>query len=103
MTSCRANISVAVIDGKLFAVGGFSGKVFLNSVEYLDPITQEWTSFVNRGPDDARPVAEASASFSRRESQSTLPPVDEEEQQQRPEMRSSLADSSGCESDEHSS
>lgn len=25
MTSCRANISVAVIDGKLFAVGGFSG------------------------------------------------------------------------------
>jgi influenza virus NS1A-binding protein len=27
MTSCRANISVAVIDGKLFAVGGFSGKI----------------------------------------------------------------------------
>lgn len=25
MTSCRANISVTVIDGKLFAVGGFSG------------------------------------------------------------------------------
>ena len=124
MTSCRANISVAVINNQLFAVGGFSGmdyvknclisatyrfsllsgKVFLNSVEYLDPITQEWTTFVNRGPDDARPV-EALTSFSRRESQSTLPPVDEEEQQ-RPELpakRSSLADSSGCESDEHSS
>jgi hypothetical protein len=28
MTSCRANISVTVIDGKLFAVGGFSGLFF---------------------------------------------------------------------------
>lgn len=26
MTCCRANISVTVIDGKLFAVGGFSGE-----------------------------------------------------------------------------
>lgn len=29
MTSCRANISVTVIDGKLFAVGGFSGNWLL--------------------------------------------------------------------------
>jgi hypothetical protein len=31
MTSCRANISVTVIDGKLFAVGGFSGLSFNNN------------------------------------------------------------------------
>lgn len=78
----------------------------MNSVEFLDPETMEWTTFVNRGPDDARP-AEASSSlnsFSRRESQSTLPSVDEEETQRpEPTKRSSLADSSGCESDEHSS
>jgi influenza virus NS1A-binding protein len=94
MTSCRANISVAVIDGKLFAVGGFSGKVFLNSVEYLDPETMEWTTFVNRFADDAR--SEASSS-SRRESQTNLATVDENG-----ELKST-ADSSGCESDEHSS
>lgn len=29
MTSCRANISVTVIDGKLFAVGGFSGNIVI--------------------------------------------------------------------------
>jgi influenza virus NS1A-binding protein len=27
MTTCRANVGVAVVDGKLYAVGGFSGKV----------------------------------------------------------------------------
>ena len=25
MTTCRANVGVAVVDGKLYAVGGFSG------------------------------------------------------------------------------
>lgn len=99
MTSCRANISVTVIDGKLFAVGGFSGKVFLNSVEYLDSESMEWTTFVNRSSaEDTR--SEASA-FSRRESQSTLPPVDEENMEEK--IPNNQADSSGCESDEHSS
>lgn len=123
MTSCRANISVTVIDGKLFAVGGFSGitlqtsylfsleicvkfslcclvgKVFLNSVEYLDPESMEWTTFVNRSSaEDTR--SEASA-FSRRESQITLPPVDEENAEEK--IPSNQVDSSGCESDEHSS
>lgn len=121
MTSCRANISVTVIEGKLFAVGGFSGslhfifteverfffhcicftagKVFLNSVEYLDAETMEWTTFVNRtSTEDARSEA---SSYSRRESQITLPPVDEEIVDVK--NTDSRAESSGSESDEHSS
>lgn len=74
------------------------GKVFLNSVEYLDPESMEWTTFVNRSTDDARSEAGA---FSRRESQITLPPVDEEIVDEK--IPISQADSSGCESDEHSS
>ena len=46
MTTCRTNVSVAVVEDRLWAVGGFSGKVFLNTVEYLDPETNEWTSFI---------------------------------------------------------
>merc|ERR1719427_1050403 len=45
MTTCRANVGCAVMDGKLYAVGGFSGKIFLNTIEYLDPDTMEWTTF----------------------------------------------------------
>ena len=44
MTTCRTNVSVAVVGDRLWAVGGFSGKVFLNTVEYLDG--DEWTSFI---------------------------------------------------------
>jgi len=97
MTTSRANISVTVIDGKLFAVGGFSGKVFLNSVEYLDPETMEWTTYVNRcSSDDSR---SNSNSNSRRTSQTNLPTVDEN-----CEFKASAAvDSSGSDSDEHSS
>lgn len=76
-----------------------TGKVFLNSVEYLDSESMEWTTFVNRtSAEDTR--SEASA-FSRRESQITLPPVDEENMEEK--IPGSQADSSGCESDEHSS
>lgn len=30
----------------MYAVGGFSGKNFLNSIEYLDIHTNEWTTFI---------------------------------------------------------
>ena len=33
MTFCRGNVSVAVVNDQLWAVGGFSGKNFLNNVE----------------------------------------------------------------------
>jgi len=46
MTTCRANVAVAVVDDRIWAVGGFSGKVFLNSIEQLDPLSDEWTTFL---------------------------------------------------------
>lgn len=71
------------------------GKVFLNSIEYLDPVTMEWTTFVNRQADESR---SESACTSRRDS--ILAPVDEEVGEQK---AIDQADSSGNESDEHSS
>lgn len=39
-------MSAVVVRDRLYAVGGFSGKTFLNTIEYLDPETNEWTTFV---------------------------------------------------------
>lgn len=69
-----------------------AGKVFLNSVEYLDPESMEWTTFVNRYTDDSR----SEASSSRRESITNLPTVDEDG-----ELKAEI-DPNGSESDEHS-
>lgn len=69
--------------------------MFLNSIEYLDPISLEWTTFVNRQSDESR---SESANTSRRES--ILPPLDEEAGEQKAIEH---GDSSGNESDEHSS
>ena len=41
----RANVSVASLGNKLFAVGGFSGKRFLDSLEYFDANTEEWCCY----------------------------------------------------------
>jgi Kelch motif len=41
----RANMGVAVIGHRLFAVGGYSGKSFLNSVEFLSDDGEEWCSY----------------------------------------------------------
>ena len=46
MTFCRGNVGVAKVGEKLWAVGGYSGKNFLNSVEFLDPVKDEWTSYL---------------------------------------------------------
>ena len=42
MSIPRANVGVAVVGKRLFAVGGFSGKAFLESVEYLAEDGSEW-------------------------------------------------------------
>ena len=47
MTFCRGNVGVALVNDKLWAVGGFSGKSFLNNVEFLDPVTDEWTTYLS--------------------------------------------------------
>lgn len=57
LTSCRANVGVAVVGGRLFAVGGFNGKAFLNTVEFLDGRTNEWTSFVAKGEPRQEPIS----------------------------------------------
>lgn len=46
MTMCRANVGVAMVNDRLWAVGGFTGKTFLNNMEFLDPITDEWTTYL---------------------------------------------------------
>ncbi len=46
MSIPRANVGVAVLQNRLFAVGGFSGKAFLDSVEYLAADGNEWSSCV---------------------------------------------------------
>ena len=43
----RANVGVAVLENKLFAVGGFNGKKFLDTLEYLDIChSDEWCSYL---------------------------------------------------------
>ena len=44
MSVARTNVGVAVTQNRLFAVGGFSGKEFLDSLEYLTEDGCEWCS-----------------------------------------------------------
>lgn len=46
----RANVSATVVGDKIWAVGGFSGKVFLNTTEYFDPKRDEWTTYMLADP-----------------------------------------------------
>lgn len=48
LTTSRANVSVVSVAGRLYAIGGFAGKFFLNTIEYLDPNTNEWTTFIKQ-------------------------------------------------------
>ena len=43
MAAARSDLSVAVLDGKLYAAGGYSGDgSYLSSVERYDPATNAW-------------------------------------------------------------
>ena len=42
----RANVAICFYNNKLFAVGGFSKRTFLNTMEYLDDQTNEWCSYL---------------------------------------------------------
>lgn len=39
----RCYVSVAVLDGLIYAMGGYDGYRRLNSVECYDPMTNQWT------------------------------------------------------------
>lgn len=43
MTTARSTVGVAVLNGRLYAVGGRDGSACLNSVECYDPNTNKWT------------------------------------------------------------
>lgn len=45
MSIGRANVSVVTLNNRLFAVGGFSGKKFLDTFEYLDSKNDEWSGY----------------------------------------------------------
>ncbi|XP_077997906.1 kelch-like protein 28 [Glandiceps talaboti] len=44
MTTCRSNLSVAVLEGELYAIGGYDGERYLHSVEKYCPKTNQWKS-----------------------------------------------------------
>ncbi len=44
MLTPRASFGTAVVDGKLYAIGGHDGTTSLAAVEMYDPETDEWTS-----------------------------------------------------------
>lgn len=44
MTTARSTVGVAVLNGRLYAVGGRDGLSCLNSMECYDPHTNKWTA-----------------------------------------------------------
>lgn len=42
MTSSRSNAGVAMLGDTIYAVGGFDGNEFLNTVEVYNPKMDEW-------------------------------------------------------------
>jgi len=42
----RANAGVAVAHQRLFAVGGFSGKAFVDSIEFLNDEGGQWCAYL---------------------------------------------------------
>lgn len=43
MTTARSTVGVAILNGRLYAVGGRDGSSCLNSVERYDPHTNKWS------------------------------------------------------------
>jgi N-acetylneuraminic acid mutarotase len=44
MPTARSGLGVAVVDGKIYAIGGQNGEGVLNVTEEYDPVTNDWTS-----------------------------------------------------------
>ena len=43
MIEHRSSLGVSILDGFLFAVGGYNGQMTVNTVERFNPRTQEWS------------------------------------------------------------
>lgn len=56
-------MGLAVMNGRLFAVGGFTGKAFLESIEYLAEDSNDWSIFLPPGvKNDLDSIRSASSS-----------------------------------------
>ena len=42
MNSRRSGVGLCVVNGRLFAVGGFDGMTYLKSMEWLDLALKQW-------------------------------------------------------------
>ena len=42
MLEYRSSVGVGILDGFLYAVGGYNGQLTVNTVERYDPRTAEW-------------------------------------------------------------
>ena len=56
MSKCRAGVGVAVLNDLLYAVGGYDGQSYSNSVERYNPQTNQWSS-------DIAPMSSCQKSF----------------------------------------
>lgn len=43
MIEHRSSLGISILDGFLFAVGGYNGQTTVNTVERFSPRTQEWS------------------------------------------------------------
>jgi len=43
MPTARGSLGVAVVNGKIYAIGGLSGNLPINNNEQYDPVTNQWT------------------------------------------------------------
>lgn len=45
MTTARSNAGFATVANTIYAVGGFDGNEFLNTVEVYNPQSNEWSPY----------------------------------------------------------
>lgn len=59
MRRCRGRLGVAVLNGRLYVLGGFDSSVRLKSAECFDPITNSWSSIASMGYARSAPACTA--------------------------------------------
>ena len=44
MRTLRSRVGVSVLNGQLYAIGGYNGAERLDTVEIFDPVEKKWTA-----------------------------------------------------------